>query len=115
MSTRAGSLGINLQSADTIIIYDPDFNPFVDSQVAWGWSYHQGFGEWYLRQDREHRAQFVLFVSRRIATGLMIGVMPIESLQERPSLGRCSGGSLGELSAKGAGCCCILHQRVPSI
>ena len=35
MSTRAGYLGINLQSADTIIIYDPDFNPFVDSQVAY--------------------------------------------------------------------------------
>lgn len=33
MSTRAGGLGINVQSADTVIIYDPDFNPFADLQV----------------------------------------------------------------------------------
>lgn len=27
LSTRAGGVGINLYTADTVIIYDPDFNP----------------------------------------------------------------------------------------
>ena len=33
VSTRAGGLGLNLATADTIILYDPDFNPFVDLQA----------------------------------------------------------------------------------
>ena len=28
-----GGLGLNLATADTIILYDPDFNPFVDQQA----------------------------------------------------------------------------------
>lgn len=39
MSTRAGGLGINLTSADTVIIYDSDYNPQMDLQA----------------QDRVHR------------------------------------------------------------
>ncbi|CAG8555954.1 5797_t:CDS:1, partial [Acaulospora colombiana] len=39
LSTRAGGLGLNLQSADTVILYDSDWNPHQDLQA----------------QDRAHR------------------------------------------------------------
>ncbi|CEP10281.1 hypothetical protein [Parasitella parasitica] len=39
LSTRAGGLGLNLQAADTVIIFDPDWNPHQDLQA----------------QDRAHR------------------------------------------------------------
>ena len=33
LSTKAGGLGINLASADTVFIYDSDWNPHNDIQV----------------------------------------------------------------------------------
>ena len=39
LSTRAGGLGLNLASADTVVIFDSDWNPMMDSQA----------------QDRAHR------------------------------------------------------------
>jgi SNF2 family DNA or RNA helicase len=33
-STRSGGLGLNLQSADTVILYDSDWNPQMDMQVS---------------------------------------------------------------------------------
>ena len=32
LSTRAGGVGINLQAADTVIMYDSDWNPQQDLQ-----------------------------------------------------------------------------------
>lgn len=37
LCTRAGGLGINLTAADTVIIYDSDWNPQNDLQVSGLW------------------------------------------------------------------------------
>jgi hypothetical protein len=34
LSTRAGGLGINLYTADIVVLYDSDWNPQMDLQVG---------------------------------------------------------------------------------
>jgi hypothetical protein len=36
LSTRAGGLGINLATADIVVLYDSDWNPQMDLQVGGG-------------------------------------------------------------------------------
>jgi len=36
LSIRAGGVGLNLQAADTVVMYDTDWNPMIDQQVGGG-------------------------------------------------------------------------------
>lgn len=45
LSTRAGGLGINLATADIVILYDSDWNPQMDLQVRPVCN-GKGFGGW---------------------------------------------------------------------
>ena len=44
MSTRSGGMGLNLQSADTCILYDSDWNPQPDIQVRLSVSFRLAIG-----------------------------------------------------------------------
>ena len=37
LSTKAGGFGINLQTADTVILFDSDWNPQTDLQAQDRW------------------------------------------------------------------------------
>ena len=71
LSTRAGGLGINLQTADTVILYDSDWNPQADLQA----------------QDRAHRIgqkkQVHVF---RLVTDDTVEVKVIERAQQKLKL-----------------------------
>ncbi len=71
LSTRAGGLGINLQTADTVIIYDSDWNPQADLQA----------------QDRAHRIGQKKPVSIfRLVTEDTVEVKVVERAQQKLKL-----------------------------
>jgi SWI/SNF-related matrix-associated actin-dependent regulator of chromatin subfamily A member 5 len=71
LSTRAGGLGINLQTADTVIIYDSDWNPQADLQA----------------QDRCHRiGQKKQVHVYRLVTDDTVEVKVVERAQQKLKL-----------------------------
>ena len=71
LSTRAGGLGINLQTADTVIIYDSDWNPQADLQA----------------QDRCHRiGQKKQVQVYRLVTDDSVEVKVVERAQQKLKL-----------------------------
>ena len=60
LSTRAGGLGLNLQTADTVILFDSDWNPHMDMQA----------------QDRAHR------IGQR-NTVLVLRLVMVDSVEEK--------------------------------
>jgi SWI/SNF-related matrix-associated actin-dependent regulator of chromatin subfamily A member 5 len=71
LSTRAGGLGINLQTADTVILYDSDWNPQADLQA----------------QDRAHRiGQKKPVQVFRLVTDDSVEVKVVERAQQKLKL-----------------------------
>ena len=71
LSTRAGGLGINLQTADTVILYDSDWNPQADLQA----------------QDRAHRiGQKRPVQVFRLVTDETVEVKVVERAQQKLKL-----------------------------
>lgn len=71
LSTRAGGLGINLQTADTVILYDSDWNPQADLQA----------------QDRAHRiGQKKPVQVYRLVTDDTVEVKVVERAQQKLKL-----------------------------
>eukprot|EP00939_MAST-03C_sp_MAST-3C-sp1_P003838 g3838.t1 len=90
LSTRAGGVGINLASADTVIIFDSDWNPHMDNQA----------------QDRAHRIgqKKVVFVYRFVTEG-SVELKILERANNKRSLERLTmsgnfGGPKSQVSKK---------------
>merc|ERR1711871_1610988 len=86
LSTRAGGVGINLASADTVVIFDSDWNPHMDTQA----------------QDRAHRIgqKKDVFVYRLVTEG-SVELKVLERANAKRSLERLTmAGNFGSMSSK---------------
>jgi hypothetical protein len=90
LSTRAGGLGINLTAADTVILFDSDWNPHADSQA----------------QDRCHRiGQKKPVVVYRLLTRGSVEIDMMEKQISKRKLERMTihGGDFKQAGARGQG------------
>lgn len=88
LSTRAGGVGINLASADTVIIFDSDWNPHMDSQA----------------QDRAHRiGQKNNVVVYRLVTEGSVELKILERANAKRSLERLTMAGFQGRSGSGGG------------
>lgn len=65
LSTRAGGLGLNLVSGDTVILFDSDWNPAMDLQA----------------QDRAHRYAIVLCFAESVVGSRLLTVFSLFDLE----------------------------------
>jgi hypothetical protein len=83
LSTRAGGLGLNLQGADTVIIFDSDWNPQMDSQAE-DRAHRIGAGRWRWLQRGAAAAAVGAEVSARCCWGLCSRLQQRQQQQQQP-------------------------------
>ena len=98
LSTRAGGLGINLTGADTVILFDSDWNPHQDSQA----------------QDRCHRiGQQRNVVTYRLLTAGTVEIEMMERQVSKKKLERLAivGGDFGRAGSRDGGSMSLQRLR----
>ncbi|KAL4421455.1 hypothetical protein ABPG75_010746 [Micractinium tetrahymenae] len=96
LNTRAGGLGVNLQTADTVVLFDSDWNPQCDLQ-AMARVHRIGqtkpvhvyrlCTEGTIEERIQHRAEKKLFLDQMVNRGSVAGVEDVESLSRGEVLG----------------------------
>ena len=98
ISTRAGGVGINLASADTVILYDSDWNPQVDLQAM---ERAHRIGQ--TKPVRVYRLVVRASVEERMVSRAHKKLFLNEMVAEREEEGETKDASLDDLADDGAG------------